>query len=299
MPSGPLLMHGAVAEPMNGGVPLRLCYEETRKGGSMGKPAETGYAPVNGVEIYWERYGSGGTPVVVSHGGFGLISMFGSLLDTLSERRQVVAIELQGHGHTRDVDRPFSYEAFGDDIAGVVRCFGYEQADLVGDSLGAAASLRTAIQHPDVVRKLVLVSIPVRHEGWFPEVRAGMDQVGSGFFEHMKHSPMYAGWREVAPDGASFPTLMDKTGELIQRDYDWSDEIGKITAQTMLVYGDADSIPLSHAAEFYALLGGGLRDADWDGSGKGQARLAVLPDLTHYDIFQSPRLAEVVDEFLG
>ena len=264
----------------------------------MSRPPTTGYAPVNGVDVYWESRGTGGTALVVVHGGFGLTTMFGESLDVLAERRRVIAIELQGHGHTRDIDRPFSYEAFGDDIAALIEHLGLGQADLLGYSLGASASLRCAIQHPDRLRKLAVVSIPFRRDGWFPEVLDGMAQVGSAGFEQMKQSPMYQAWCEVAPDRDAFPSLMDKTGALLARPYDWTDEVRGLAMPTLLVYGDADSIPPSHAAEFFALLGGGRRDAGWDGSLPTESRLAILPGLTHYNIFSSSRLAAVVADFL-
>jgi len=263
------------------------------------QPNTTGYAPVNGMELYWESYGAGNTPLLVVHGGYGVTSMFGPLSDELARRRRVIAIELQGHGHTRDIDRPFSYEAFGDDIAGVIAHLGLGRADLLGYSLGAGCCLRAAIQHPDLVRRLAVVSAPCRRDGWFPEVRAAFDQMSSGAFDQMKQSPMYASWSRVAPDPTAFPTLMDKTGELQRRPYDWSDEVRELRAETLLVFADADSIPMTHAAEFYALLGGGLGDAGWDGSGRAGARLAVIPGVTHYDIFQSPQLAAVVDDFFA
>jgi pimeloyl-ACP methyl ester carboxylesterase len=221
------------------------------------------------------------------------------LLDALAQRRQVVAIELQGHGHTRDIDRPFSFEVFGDDIAGVLDSLALEQADLLGYSLGADACLRCAIQHPERVRRVVLVSIPCRRDGWFPEVLAGFDQMSSAGFNQMRQSPMYQAWSDVAPDPDAFPTLMDKTGDLQRLPYDWSDEVELLNTPTMLIYGDADSIPPSHAAEFYALLGGGLRDGGWDGSLPNEMRLAIVAGRTHYDIFSSPELARIVDHFIG
>jgi pimeloyl-ACP methyl ester carboxylesterase len=257
------------------------------------------YVPVNGVNMYTESRGDGGVPLIVTHGGFGLTTMFGDVLDQLARRRQVIAIELQGHGHTRDVDRSFRYEGFGDDIAGLIDQLGLRQADLLGFSLGGNASLRCAIQHPERVRRLALVSIPCRRDGWYSEVIAGFDQMGSAGFEQMRHSPMYAAWSAVAPDPDSFPALMDKTGDLLRRPYDWSDEIRAITSPTLLVYGDADSIPPAHAAEFYALLGGGLKDAGWDGSLPTEMRLAILPGLTHYNICDSTQLAVVVGDFIG
>jgi pimeloyl-ACP methyl ester carboxylesterase len=259
----------------------------------------TGFAPVNGVDMYWESRGSGGIPLVVVHGGYGLTSMFSDLLDDLADGRRVVAIELQGHGHTRDIDRPFSFEAFGDDIAGLIDSIGADRADLLGCSLGGLASLRCAIQHPDKLRKLGLVSIPCRRSAWFPEVVSAFDQMSSAGFDQMRRSPMYKAWTEVAPDRDSFPALMDKTGDLLRRPYDWTEEVKGLSTPTLLVYADSDSIPTAHAAEFFSLLGGGLKDAGLDGSGKTDMRLAILPGRTHYDVFSAPQLAGLVAEFFS
>jgi len=265
----------------------------------MSRPAAIGYVPVNGLDMYWESRGDGGVPLVVVHGGFGLASMFGDLLDQLAEKRQVIAVELQARGHTRDTGRPFSFEAFGDDIAGVIEHLRLGQADLLGYSLGGGAGLRCVVQHPGRVRRLALVSTPCRRDGWFPEVLAGMAQVGRDAFGQMRQSPMYQAWSQVAPDRDAFPALMDKTGELLRQPYDWTDEVRRITTPTLLVYADADSIPPSHAAEFFALLGGGLKDAGWDGSLATSMGLAILPGLTHYNIFGAPQLAAAVAGFMA
>jgi pimeloyl-ACP methyl ester carboxylesterase len=249
--------------------------------------------------MYWRSLGQGGTPLVVVHGGFGVVEAFGDVLDRLATGRRVVAVELQGHGHTADVDRPFSWDALADDVAALVRHFDLGSADLMGYSLGGGVCLRAAIRHAEVVRRLVVVSAPCRRDGWFPDVLAGMDQVGAAGFEMMRQTPMYTAYAAVAPDPDRFPVLMDKTGALLRTPYDWSEEVRRITAPVQLVYGDADSIPPAHAAEFFALLGGGLRDAGWDGSGRPASRLAVLPGRTHYDVSSSPELAGVVDGFLG
>src|SRR6476661_4706724 len=129
-----------------------------------------GYAPVNGVQMYWRSIGEG-DPLVVVHGGFGVIDMFGDLLGRLAVGRRVIAVELQGHGHTADIDRPFTFEAFGDDLAALIEHLGLPNADLLGYSLGAGACLRAALQRPDLVRRLALVSGPCRRDGWFPGVR--------------------------------------------------------------------------------------------------------------------------------
>jgi len=249
----------------------------------MAVPARTGYAPVNGVEMYWESRGEGGVPLIVTHGGFGAASTFGGLLDELAERRQVIAIELQGHGHTRDIDRPFSYEAFGDDIAALIEELELGRADLLGRSLGAGVSLRAAIRHPEAVRTVALLSFPCRRDGWLPDVLEGMSHVDSGMFEQMRQSPLYADWLAVAPDPDAFPALMDRTGALLARHYDWSQDVAALKMPVLLVYGDADSIAPAHAAEFFALLGGGLRDGGWDGTLPTRSRLAILPGRTHYD----------------
>ena len=180
---------------------------------------------------------------------------------------------------------------------GVIDELSLAPADLFGYSLGASASLRAAIQHPDRIRRLALVSIPCRRDGWFPEVREGMTYVGRAGFDQMKQSDLYASWAAVAPDPDAFPTLMDKTGALLSMPYDWSDEIPKLPMPVQLIYGDSDSLPVTHIAEFYALLGGGLRDAGWDGSQISGNRLSILAGRTHYNVCQSPAMAGIVDHF--
>jgi pimeloyl-ACP methyl ester carboxylesterase len=222
-------------------------------------------------------------------------------LPVLASGRRVITVDLQGHGRTADVDRPLRFQTMGDDIAALIGHLGLGQggqADVMGYSLGAGTALRTAIQHPDLVRRLVIVSHPVRHDGWFPESLAGFDQMGPAFAEAMKQSPLYEIYSKVAPRVEDWPVLVDKMGTMLRQDYDWSAEVAQITAPVMLVYGDADSVRPAHIAEFYALLGGGLRDANWDGSARPVTRLAILPSHTHYDIFFSPDLLAAVVPFL-
>jgi pimeloyl-ACP methyl ester carboxylesterase len=257
-----------------------------------------GYVPVNGVQMYWRSAGQGGVPLVVVHGGFGSADMMASLTAGLATGRRVISVELQGHGHTADVDRAFGYETFGDDLAGLVRDLDLGPVDLLGYSLGGGASLRAAVQHPDVLRRLVLVSVPFRRTGWFPEVLAGMDQIGRAGFPMMSRTPLYEAYAAVAPDVDAFPALMDKTGDLLRRPYDWTDDVRGIATPTLLVYADADSVPVTHAAEFFGLLGGGLRDAGWDGAGRPRGGLAILSGRTHYDVVEAPELAGTVATFL-
>jgi pimeloyl-ACP methyl ester carboxylesterase len=260
--------------------------------------ATEGYATVGALQMYWRSIGSGGVPLVAVHGGFGGVDMLRNLAERLAGGRRVISVELQGHGHTADVDRPFGYEAFGDDLAALIRHLDLGPVDLLGYSLGGGSSLRTAIQHPDVLRRLVLVSVPCRRTGWFPEVLAGMDQISRAGFPMMSRTPLYDAYAAVAPDVDAFPALMDKTGALLRQEYDWTEEVRGVTVPTLLVYADADSIPVTHAAEFFALLGGGLRDAGWDGAQRPRGGLAIVPGRTHYDICEAPDLVGIVAGFL-
>jgi pimeloyl-ACP methyl ester carboxylesterase len=168
----------------------------------------------------------------------------------------------------------------------------------MGYSVGGGVALRAAIQYPDLVRKLVLVSAPFSKSGWYPDVGAQMGQVNRSGFEMMRATPMFAAYAAIAPNPDAFPDLMDRVGVMLGTDYDWTDEVKNLRLPTLLMYGDGDSISASHAVEFFELLGGGLRDAGWDGSGKSSSRLAILPDTTHYDIFESPLLAQFAVPFL-
>ena len=219
--------------------------------------------------------------------------MFGPNLAELSKKRKVIAVELQGHGRTADVDRPLSFEAMADDIAPLMKYLGIEQADLMGYSLGGGVALQTAIRHPQSVRKLVAVSAPFKRDGWYPEVLVAMAQMGPSAAEPMKQSPLYQLYPNV-----NWPRLFTKLGDLLRKDYDWSKEVAAIKAPTMIVFADADAVRTTHVMEFFGVLGGGQKDAGLDGSGRPAAQLAVLPGLTHYNTSSSPALATVVTPFL-
>ena len=257
----------------------------------------SGYAPVNGVDMYWESRGEGGTPLIMVPGGYGMTSSWGSMPTELARRRRVITVELQGHGHTRDIDRPFGFPAFGEDIAELVRYLELGQVDLFVHSRGGGVCLRATIQHPELVRRLAILSAPMRRDGWLPEVLEAMRTNDSANFEMFRQGPLYAAWRAVAPDPDAFPTLMDKTGALLATPYDWTGDIPKITAPTMLLFADSDSIGVAHMAEFFTLLGGGNADGGWDGSAPTPMRMAVLPDRTHYNAHEAPELGGYLDHF--
>jgi pimeloyl-ACP methyl ester carboxylesterase len=254
-------------------------------------------ANVNGLHMYYEIHGAG-KPLILLHGGFGVVGMFGENLPALAANRQVIAVELQGHGHTADVDRPLSFEQMADDVAALIEHLGLENADVLGYSLGGGVALQTAIRHPEVVRKLVLVSAPCKSDGWYPEVLAGMRSMNAEMGKTWVGSPMHQAYASVAPRPDDWPALVGKMGQLLGQDYDWSEAVSALKLPVMIVVGDADSVRTAHAVEFFELLGGGQRDAGWDGSGMSNSRLAVLPGTTHYDIFSSPAVVAAVVPFL-
>lgn len=255
------------------------------------------YAPVNGLELYYEIHGAG-EPLILLHGGLGSSGMFGEVLPMLVAGRQVVAVDLQAHGRTADIDRPLSLEAMADDVAVLIQHLGFRQADVMGYSMGGGVALRTAIQHPDVVRKLVVVSAPFKRDGWYPEVRAAMVQMGPEAAETMKATPMYQYYISLAPRPEDWPVLLTKMGEMVRHEYDWSEAVAAIQTSTLIVVADADSVRTAHAVEFFEHLGGGQRDGGWGGSGRPDAQLAILPGETHYTVFRSPALANAVTSFL-
>jgi pimeloyl-ACP methyl ester carboxylesterase len=265
------------------------------------------YADVNGLSLAYQEYGSGGgesdsaPTLVLLHGGLGSGDMFEPILPELTKARRVITVDLQAHGRTADVERPLRFESMADDIGALIELLGHGPVDVMGYSLGGGAALRTAIQHPQFVRRLVLVSTPCSSDAFFPEVAAASRQVGSGDAGLMMQSPMYQTYARVAPRVEDWPVLVGKMGELISRYYDWTAEVPAITAPTLLVYGDADSFRPAHMIEFYGLLGGGQRDAGWPGSGlppRSASQLAILPGASHYDIFLSPALTAAVNAFL-
>jgi pimeloyl-ACP methyl ester carboxylesterase len=255
------------------------------------------YAKINGLELYYETHGKG-RPLVLLHGGLGSTSMFGDNLKALAKHRQVIAVDLQGHGRTADIDRPLSVELMADDVAALIQHLKLGRVDVFGYSLGGGVALQVGARHPEVVNKLVIVSAVFRRNAYYPEILAQQGQVNEGAFEMMKQTPMYQGYVAVAPRPQDFPKLLKKIGEAMKQDFDFSKQISSLQAPTLVMAADADLFPPSHAVEFFGLLGGGKRDGGWDGSGRPKSRLAILPGLTHYNIFADPLMVAVALPFL-
>jgi pimeloyl-ACP methyl ester carboxylesterase len=174
-----------------------------------------------------------------------------------------------------------------------------EPIDVMGYSVGGEVALRAAIQYPDAIRKLVVVSAAFSRDGWYPEIVAAMTQMGPAASEALKQKPMYQTYARVAPRPGDWPLLVGKLGNMFRKDYDWSKEVAAIKAPTLLGFGDADAVPTVHCVQFFELLGGGQKDGGWDGSGISKAQLAILPGTTHYTILSSPTLVSTVSTFPG
>ena len=254
-------------------------------------------ARVNGIELGYQEFGKG-KPLILLHGGFGSLEMFGPNIDLLANGRKVIGVDLQSHGRSPAADREMTFEAMADDLAALIRHLGLERAAIMGFSLGGGVALRTAIQHPEVVERLVLLSTVFKRDGWHPEMRAGMDAMGPQTAQFLMQTPMYEAYKNVAPNVNDWPVLVKQLTDRLKVDYDWSADIPRLSMPVMIVSGDADGLPPSHSVEFFGLLGGGLRDAGWDHSGMTQHRLAILPGATHYDINLLPSLPAAVIPFL-
>jgi pimeloyl-ACP methyl ester carboxylesterase len=257
------------------------------------------YAEVNGINLYYETHGSG-QPLILLHGGLGSGEMFGPVLPLLAERHQVIAVDLQGHGRTADIDRPIDVRLMAGDIAALIDHLRLATADLVGYSLGGGVALQTAAKYPAKVRRLVVVSANIRPDAIYPEMRAQQGQVSAAAAEFMKETPMYQLYQRVAPRPEDFPRLLSKLGEAMSKDYDFTEEVRGLQIPTLVVAADADMAPPSHYVEVFKLLDGGLRDGGWMGEGRPKSghALAILPGLTHYNIFNSPLLAAATLAFL-
>ncbi|CAN7713475.1 alpha/beta fold hydrolase [Mesorhizobium sp. LjNodule214] len=265
---------------------------------ALPKPEESSLLPIDGLNYYYAIYGKG-EPLLLLHGGLGTTDMFAPILPKLAENRTVIAVDLQGHGRTALGDRPFGLEAMGDDMAAIVKALGYDKVDVLGYSLGGGVAFRMAVQHPETVRRLVLVSAGYAADGFYAEMRGQQAQVSAAAAEFMKDTPMYKSYVAVAPRPQDFPKLLDTLGTFMRKDYDYSADVAKLKMPVMLVFGDSDMYRPEHEIKFYQMLGGGLKDAGWMRENLSQNRLAILPNRTHYDVFFAPELTAAALPFLN
>lgn len=259
---------------------------------------KNGHVLANGVNYYYEILGRG-EPLLLLHGGLGSIDLFEPGLPDLAKEREVIAVDLYGHGRTALTDRPIDYVDIGDDLAIVLKQLGYDKVDVLGYSMGGGIAFRLAVQHPAMVRRLVLVSASYAQDGFYPEMLPMQAQVGAAMADTMKATPIYESYARVAPNVEDFPKLLDRMGEWMRRPFDWSADVKKLDMPVMLIYGDSDMFRLEHIVSFYHLLGGGLKDAGWARENMSANRLAILPNVTHYEMAISPALIPTALPFLN
>jgi pimeloyl-ACP methyl ester carboxylesterase len=277
------------------GATLRLRQEGLAMTDNPPTLATSGYAPINGLEMYYEIHGAGGVPLLLLHGSMGSLEMFRPLLPALTKGRQVIAVDQQAHGRTADIDRPLRYEQLADDAAAFLQWLAVERADVFGFSMGSAAGWQLAIRHPELVRKLV-GAISYTNDGIYPEVLAGLETTFSP--EVFAGSLIEADYRTIAPNPDDFPALVLKVRDLTRSATAMPVEtIRAMTAPTMIIVGDADIITPEHAVELFRLRGGGVPG---DFVPMPPAQLAILPGTTHMMLIERTAwLGSMVPAFLA
>ncbi|UPG93864.1 alpha/beta fold hydrolase [Luteibacter aegosomatissinici] len=253
------------------------------------------FADVNGQHVFYSVHGTG-KPLILLHGGINP-DCFGGNLAELAKHRQVITPHLQGHGRTPDTARPLRCESLADDMAALIGHLKLDKADVMGYSLGGSVAQQIAIRHPQVVDRLVIVSAVMKQDGFYPDVVKAFQQMEA-------NAPNVGPGVKASPLGKAYPdvdwtNLFRKTGEMTAHPFDWSADVARIKARTLLVYADADAVRPEHMVEFWKALGGGQHDAGVDGSQRPSNELAIVPGTTHYTLPVEPMMAEMVGRFLG
>lgn len=257
-------------------------------------PGKGRYAEVNGLKMYYEVHGKG-RPIVLLHGAFCTIDgCFGQLVKRLAKSRQVIAVELQGHGHTADIDRPLSTVSMAGDVAALLGKLRIPSADIYGYSMGGGVAAQLAIHHPQVVRKLVIAGAGLTKEGWQPGMT---DMVRSIKPEMMETSPFHEAYKKTSPHPDKFRTLVKKIQNLDSLDGYKLDDIRKIKAPVLFLLGDADGPTVEHGAQILRLFGGGAFGDT--GAPRAKSQLAVLPGTSHVDLISRGEwIAQLITPFL-
>ena len=258
---------------------------------------EAGYAEVNGLQMYYELHGSGGTPLLLLHGGlFDIEQQFGALIPALSAERRVIAIDFQGHGRTNDIDRPLNTADLASDVVGLLESLGVSEVDVFGFSVGGAVALHLAIKHPELVRKLIVSSVSFNPDG---DRGGNAEAVTEMTVDMIAGTPMEQRYMAVSPhpDHEHLQGLLTKLGGYDTGSTGWSDEeIRGIQAPTLITVGDSDMVKLEHAVRFLRLRGG---DVNGDFEGVPASQLAVFPGTTHFfGLARTNLVLDVVTTFL-
>jgi pimeloyl-ACP methyl ester carboxylesterase len=257
------------------------------------KPAQSGYADVNGLKMYYEVHGEG-KPVVLLHGSYMSIPLnWSHIIPLLAKDRKVIVAEMQAHGRTKDISREFSYEGMADDVSGLLRHLAIDSADIVGYSMGGGVAFQFAVRHPEQVRRLVVLSGTYKHDGWWPDVEASYATFTPDMF---KGTPIQKQYDSLGNDPARFPEFVKKVISIDLKPYDWSKDVKKIQAPIFMAIGDADGIRYEHALELFRAKGGGKMG---DIHGLPKSRLAIIPGTTHIGMMQrTDWLIPMITDFL-
>ncbi|UQA59892.1 alpha/beta fold hydrolase [Polyangium aurulentum] len=255
--------------------------------------SESGYADVNGLELYYEVHGQG-KPIVLLHGSFMTIPLnWSQFIPLLAKDRKVIVAEMQGHGRTRDISREFSYEGMADDVSALLRHLEIDRADILGYSMGGGVAFQVAVRHPEQVRRLVVLSGTYAHDGWWPDVEASFATINA---DMLKGTPIQQQYEEFGNDPAHFPEFVEKVIGIDLKPYDWSRDVKNIQAPIFMAIGDADGVRYEHALELFRAKGGGKMG---DIHGLPQSRLAILPSTTHIGLIQrTDWLIPMITDFL-
>ena len=257
------------------------------------KSAESGYADVNGLKMYYEVYGSG-KPIVLIHGSFMTIPLnWSKIIPLLAKGRKVIVTEMQGHGRTKDISREFSYEGMADDVSGLLKHLKIESADILGYSMGGGVAFQVAIRHPKQVRRLVVLSGTYSHDGWWPDVEAMFSTMNA---DMLKGSSIEKQYNSLGNDPAQFPEFIKKVISVDLKPYDWSMDVENIQVPIFMAIGDADGIQYEHILELFRAKGGGKMG---DIHGLPKSRLAIIPGTTHVGMMsRTDWLIPMITDFL-
>lgn len=254
----------------------------------------SGYAPVNGLKMYYEIHGEG-KPIVLLHGSYMTIDLnFSQMIPELAKSHKVIALEMQGHGRTADIDRAYSWEAMAGDVAALLKHLKTDNADILGYSFGATVALELAIKHPEIVNKLVFISSVYKLDGWIKPVRDIFPMIVPDFFEH---TPLKTEYSRLAPDTAHWKAWVNKLAKFDATPFDLGlENVKKIKCPVLIIKGDNDGVEFEHVAEMYKAFGGGVSG---DMGGLPKSQLAVIPGTSHVSLMMAATsLLNVINPFL-
>lgn len=274
---------------------VMIAHAQQTQGSNTKTLKSSGYAPVNGLKLYYEIHGEG-QPLVLLHGSYMTIDLnWSQLIPELAKSHKVIALEMQGHGHTADIDRPLSYKALADDVAGLLQYLKIDSADVMGYSLGGTVAYAFAIGHPAMVKKMTLLSTVYKYKGWQQEVLDILRTFKPEFFDETPLKPAY---EKVAPDPGHWRAFVTKYLKFDEQDFDLgADNVKAIKAPLLLIMGDNDGVDLQHKADMYRLAGGGVFG---DMAGLPKSQLAILPGTTHVSLMmETEKLISIINPFLS